>query len=62
MNKNIDKIVKPTWCKPDSEPPGERHDGVMVHMQKCHLAVLFPEHEEDLNKKKQNKTQMSDCH
>lgn len=39
---------KPTWCKPHSEPPGERHDGVMVHMQKCDLAVLFPEHKEDL--------------
>lgn len=36
-----------TSCKPNSEPPGERHDGVMVHMQKRHLAVLFPEHEED---------------
>lgn len=45
-------IVKPTWCKADSEPPGERHDGVMVHVQERHLAVLFPEHEEDLKETK----------
>lgn len=36
-----------TWCKPDSKPPGEGHDRVMIDMKKCHLAVLLPQDKED---------------
>lgn len=36
-----------TWRKPNSKPPGEGHDGVMVDMKECHLAILLPQHKED---------------
>lgn len=36
-----------TWSKTDSKPPGEGHDGVMIDMKKCHLAVLLPQNKED---------------
>lgn len=45
----------PTCRKPNSEPPGEGHDRVMVDMKKCHLAVFLSQHKEDLLKNKKKK-------
>lgn len=45
-----EKKGNPTWCKPNSKPPGEGHDWVVVDMKKCHLAVLLPQHKEDLER------------
>lgn len=39
-----------TCSKPDSKPPGEGHDGVVIDMKKCHLAVLLPQDKEDLKR------------
>ena len=37
-----------TCSKAHPEPPVEVHDGVMEDMEEGHLAVLLPQHKEDL--------------
>lgn len=45
-----EEVVVFTCRKADTEPPGEWHDGVMVDMKESHLAVLFPQHKENLKR------------
>lgn len=50
VNNTVEESVEcplPTCRKSNSEPPGEGHDGMMVDVEKCHLAVLLPQHKED---------------
>lgn len=54
VHDNVDDTVEQgvectqtTWSKSNTKPPGERHDGVMVHMKKCNLTVLLPQDKED---------------
>lgn len=45
-----------TCSKFDSKPPGERHNGVVIDMEKRDLAVLFSEYKKDLGGGKTKQT------